>query len=93
MGGAAGFSGCFMGLLCRPDPIGAEFTQVYARKYGSQIVPDKNAVALTEEARLQQGMKPNQDEQVGRSIRRDLTLLVAYLGVLSPNAQNVGENK
>lgn len=47
--------------------FGAEFTQVYARKYGSQIVPDKNAVALTEEARLQQGMKPNQDEQVGRS--------------------------
>lgn len=47
--------------------FGAEFTQVYARKYGSQIVPDKNAVALTEEARLQQGMKPNQDEQAGRS--------------------------
>ena len=47
--------------------FGAEFTQVYARKYGSQIVPDKNAVALTEEARLQQGMKPNQDQQTGRS--------------------------
>lgn len=47
--------------------FGAEFTQVYARKYGSQIVPDKNAVALTEEARIQQGMKPNQDEQMGRS--------------------------
>lgn len=47
--------------------FGAEFTQVYARKYGSQIVPDKNAVALTEEARLQQGMKPNQDQQTGRA--------------------------
>ena len=46
--------------------FGAEFTQVYARRYGSQIVPNKNAIPLTEEARLQQGMKPNQDEQAGR---------------------------
>jgi membrane protein len=41
--------------------FGAEFTQVYARKYGSQIVPDKNAVPMTEKARLEQGMKPNDD--------------------------------
>ncbi len=39
--------------------FGAEFTQVYARKYGSRIVPDKNAIPLTEEARLNLGMKPN----------------------------------
>ncbi|MBW4624730.1 MAG: YihY/virulence factor BrkB family protein [Brasilonema octagenarum HA4186-MV1] len=38
--------------------FGAEFTQVYARKYGSRIVPDKNAIPLTEDARLNQGMKP-----------------------------------
>ncbi len=38
--------------------FGAEFTQVYARRYGSRIVPDKNAVPLTEEARLNLGMKP-----------------------------------
>ena len=36
--------------------FGAEFTQVYANKYGSQIVPTKNAVPVTEEARAQQGM-------------------------------------
>jgi len=36
--------------------IGAEFTQVYASKYGSRIVPTKNAVALTDESRAQQGM-------------------------------------
>ena len=36
--------------------FGAEFTQVYANKYGSQIVPTKNAVPMTEEARAQQGM-------------------------------------
>src|SRR6185436_3101377 len=36
--------------------FGAEFTQVYAKKYGSRIVPAKGAVALTEEARAQQGI-------------------------------------
>ena len=41
--------------------LGAEFTQVYARKYGSQIVPDKNAVPITEEAREQQGIPRKSD--------------------------------
>ena len=36
--------------------FGAEFTQVYARRYGSRIQPSENAVAITEEARIQQGM-------------------------------------
>jgi membrane protein len=36
--------------------FGAEFTQVYARRYGSQIVPSEHAVPLTEEARAQAGM-------------------------------------
>jgi len=36
--------------------FGAEFTQVYARRYGSRIVPAEGAVALTEEARAQQGI-------------------------------------
>ena len=40
--------------------FGAEFTQVYAQKYGSQIVPAKDAVAVTEEARANQGM-PSQE--------------------------------
>lgn len=39
--------------------FGAEFTQVYANKYGSQIVPAKNAVPLTEKARVQQGIPHN----------------------------------
>lgn len=42
--------------------LGAEFTQVYARRYGSGIVPDQNAIPLTEEARTEKGMT-NQDEQ------------------------------
>lgn len=41
--------------------FGAEFTQVYARKYGSQIVPDKNAVPITEKARAQQGIPHKSD--------------------------------
>lgn len=47
--------------------FGAEFTQVYARRYGSQIVPRKNAVPITEEARAEQGMKPNSNDRAGQS--------------------------
>ncbi len=36
--------------------FGAEFTQVYARRYGSKIVPDEHAEFVTEEARAKQGM-------------------------------------
>jgi membrane protein len=36
--------------------FGAEFTQVYARRFGSQIRPSEHAVPLTEEARAQTGM-------------------------------------
>lgn len=36
--------------------FGAEFTHVYARQYGSYIHPRKYAIALTEDARVQQGI-------------------------------------
>lgn len=36
--------------------FGAEFTQVYANRYGSRVVPEAGAVPLTEEARAQQGI-------------------------------------
>ena len=36
--------------------FGAEFTQVYANRFGSHVVPDDDAVAVTEEARAKQGM-------------------------------------
>lgn len=42
--------------------LGAEFTQVYANEYGSRIVPDEDAVPVTEEARAEQGMPRKQDE-------------------------------
>ena len=36
--------------------LGAEFTQEYARMYGSRIEPSANAVPVTAEARAQQGL-------------------------------------
>jgi membrane protein len=36
--------------------LGAEFTQVYANTYGSRVVPDEDALPLTEEARAEQGI-------------------------------------
>jgi membrane protein len=36
--------------------IGAEFTQVYARALGSRVEPARGAIAVTEEARAQQGI-------------------------------------
>jgi membrane protein len=36
--------------------LGAEFTQVYAHRFGSRIVPDENAVLLDEETRAKQGI-------------------------------------
>jgi membrane protein len=36
--------------------FGAEFTQVYANRYGSHITPDEDAVPITEEARAEQGI-------------------------------------
>ncbi|WP_026734220.1 YihY/virulence factor BrkB family protein [Fischerella sp. PCC 9605] len=58
--------------------FGAEFTQVYARRYGSRIVPADYAMPLSESDRLQQGMKANSttntqtssSESIASSLRR-----------------------
>ena len=44
--------------------FGAEFTKVYAGTHGSRVIPAKNAVPVTEEARAQQGI-PHRDGQGG----------------------------
>jgi membrane protein len=46
--------------------LGAEFTQVYAKKYGSQIVPAEDAILLTEEDHAQQGMPHSESLESGR---------------------------
>lgn len=49
--------------------LGAEFTQVYARRYGSKIEPADDAVAVTEEDRAQQGMPSS--ERVAAAAKSD----------------------
>jgi membrane protein len=51
--------------------LGAEFTKVYANKYGSLIQPDEDAIASTEEVRAQQGM-PHK-ERAGKTTKKELS--------------------
>jgi membrane protein len=44
--------------------IGAEFTQVYANRYGTDIRPAEHAVPVTEEARAQQGIPRKEQVEV-----------------------------
>jgi membrane protein len=47
--------------------FGAEFTQVYANRFGSKIVPDPDMVKLTEEERAKKGIPHEKEmEKVGR---------------------------
>jgi membrane protein len=53
--------------------FGAEFTQVYAKTYGSQIQPAENAVPVTEEVRAQQGIpRREQVEQTAQLQERQV---------------------
>jgi hypothetical protein len=65
--------------------FGAEFTQVYARRYGSRIVPSEGAVALTDEARAQQGIPER--EQVEQAAAMQSAAEPIMAGVRS-NGQN-----
>lgn len=47
--------------------FGAEITQVWANRYGSRIVPAKDAVPVTAEARAQQGMPPRREGSAGET--------------------------
>ncbi|RYE91664.1 MAG: YihY/virulence factor BrkB family protein [Myxococcales bacterium] len=48
--------------------LGAEFTQVYAQRRGSRIVPTANAIPVTAEARAQQGMPSDEDRARGIAV-------------------------
>jgi membrane protein len=53
--------------------LGAEFTQVYAKAFGSRIEPAENAVPVTEEARAQQGIpRKEQVEQTAQLQERQV---------------------
>jgi hypothetical protein len=57
--------------------FGAEFTQVYARRYGSRIVPSEGAVALTDEARAQQGIPAQEKVEQAAATRSGRPVAVA----------------
>jgi membrane protein len=46
--------------------FGAEFTQVYANQYGSRVVPEPGAIALTEEKRREQGIAHEEDREAAQ---------------------------
>jgi len=51
--------------------FGAEFTRVYADRYGSRVVPTENAVPVSEEERARQGMPSTQRvEEAARAERK-----------------------
>lgn len=56
--------------------FGAEFTQVYARRFGSRIQPDQDAVSMTEAQRAQEGMLSKETErEAGRAGQSTAALL------------------
>ena len=66
--------------------FGAEFTQVYARRYGSQIVPSEHAIPLTEEARAQAGMP--RKEAVERAAATGESVTTASAASAQPTARS-----
>ncbi len=65
--------------------LGAEFTQVYAQRYGSKIEPAKNAVRVTQEQRAQQGM-PSQEALAAAATpsSREISPPAQPTGMVSP---------
>lgn len=64
--------------------LGAEFTQVYANRYGHRLEPERGAVPLSEEQRAKQGMTRKEDVKVkdegrGLSSRPSLSHTTALL--------------
>jgi membrane protein len=43
--------------------FGAEFTQVYANRCGSRVVPSENALPVSEEKRTQEGLSPRRKDE------------------------------
>jgi membrane protein len=56
--------------------FGAEFTQVYATKYGSHIQPSDNAVAVTPEARARQGLPESEKPIVEEAKEKEAVALM-----------------
>ncbi len=73
--------------------FGAEFTQVYARRYGSRIVPAEGAVAVTEEARAQQGMPARETVEQGAAVQSGHEPAAVSVQDRSGEARNAGSGE
>ena len=71
--------------------FGAEFTHVYAMKYGSRIEPDRGAVPITEEARAQRGMVRQHDLAAAK--QAETQLATRRGAVFTPPGQAVPERR
>jgi len=56
--------------------FGAEFTQVYARRHGSRVVPDEGAVRVTEDQRIQEGRPGRETVQEAARSRQGAAALL-----------------
>jgi membrane protein len=73
--------------------FGAEFTQVYARRYGSRIVPADGAVALTDEARAQQGIPEREKLEQAAALQAGDAPVASNGRSRAVNGQHAGEPK
>ncbi|MBW3636199.1 MAG: YihY/virulence factor BrkB family protein [Armatimonadetes bacterium] len=55
---------------------GAEFTKAYANKFGSEILPDDNAILISPEARARQGLAPSSVPGAGGAVLTSTEVVV-----------------
>jgi len=70
--------------------FGAELTQVYARRYGSRIVPADGAIALTDDARAQQGIPAKEAVEEAAAAQADGRQAAASTRNGAYNGQHAG---
>src|SRR4029453_9078382 len=66
--------------------LGAEFTQVYAGRYGRQVMPGKNAVAMAEGHRAQEGLTRDPERHPSATPQNAITLGVQTQPAVQPRA-------
>jgi membrane protein len=70
--------------------LGAEFTQVYANRYGSRVVPAEGAEPVTAEKRAQQGLQQEAPPSATGVSQQSATTSTAVPGLLTTAALCVG---
>jgi hypothetical protein len=70
--------------------LGAEFTQVYANRYGSRVVPTEGAEPITAEKRAQQGLQTEGSPSATDVGQQSATTSTARPGLLTTAALCIG---